>query len=80
MRDSCMPNTVRRQLVWWVTDCKAIWLQGLHDNRPHSFCVYAPSRTVAIYAKSETCDAHADELPTGVPGLGVKGRGPKHQI
>ncbi|CAL5225794.1 g8569 [Coccomyxa viridis] len=54
--------------------------EGLYDNRPHSFCVYAPSRTVAIYAKSETCDAHADDLPTGIPGLGVKGRGPKHQI
>jgi len=55
-------------------------LQELYDTRPHSFCVYAPSRTVVVYAKSETCDARADELPTGIPGLGVKGRGPMHQI
>ena len=48
---------------------------GLYDNRPHSFLVYAPSRTVAVYAKSETCDAHADDLLTGISWPGRKGQG-----
>ena len=30
-----------------------------HDGRPHSFTVYAPSRTVAVYAPAQTCDAKA---------------------
>jgi len=28
-----------------------------HDGRPHSFTVYAPSRTVAVYAPAHFCDA-----------------------
>ena len=67
-------NVSKKHDVDYQTD------EGLYDNRPHSFLAYAPSRTVAVYAKSETCDAHADEQPTGISGLGVKGRGPKHQI
>lgn len=47
-----------------------------HDNRPHSFQVYAPSRTVVVYAPAEFCDKDADRKPHGVPGLGVKGLGP----
>eukprot|EP00798_Chlamydomonas_sp_ICE-L_P009847 gene9847-7734_t len=47
-----------------------------HDGRPHSFLVYAPSRTVVIYAPSSTCDPTADCKPQGIPGLGVKGLGP----
>ena len=38
--------------------------------------VYSPSRTVAVYAPAEYCNAAADSTPTGIPGLGVKGRGP----
>lgn len=38
--------------------------------------VYAPSRTVVVYAPSEYVDATADQLSTGVGGLGVKGLGP----
>ncbi|KAK9839287.1 hypothetical protein WJX81_005730 [Elliptochloris bilobata] len=49
---------------------------GDHDSRPHSFTVYAPSRTVAVYAPAEFCDAKADQGGYGIPGLGVKGRGP----
>ncbi len=29
-----------------------------------------------VYAPAEACDPTSDELPTGIPGLGVKGRGP----
>ena len=50
--------------------------EGKVDGRPHSICVYTPSRTVAVYALAETCDAHSDEGPLGIPGLGVKDRGP----
>jgi 1,4-alpha-glucan branching enzyme len=53
--------------------------EGNYDNRPHSMLVYSPSRTVAVYAKTEFCDATADESITGIPGLGVKGRGPHWQ-
>lgn len=45
--------------------------EGHYDGRPHSFLVYAPSRTVAVYAPSEYVDAFADRTETGVPGLGV---------
>ena len=38
--------------------------------------VYAPSRTVVVYAPAEYVDSHADQQPMGVPGLGVKGVGP----
>jgi len=51
--------------------------EGNYDNRPHSFQVYSTSRTVAVYAPAEFCDATADEDPdNGIPGLGVKGQGP----
>lgn len=53
--------------------------EGNHDNRPQSMLVYAPSRTVGVYAQAEYCDATADQSPTGIPGLGVKGRGPHWQ-
>ena len=38
--------------------------------------VYAPSRTVVVYAPADTCDKQADHQVHGVPGLGVKGLGP----
>ncbi len=38
--------------------------------------VYAPSRTVVVYAPADTTDAKADSKPEGIPGLGVKGVGP----
>ena len=53
--------------------------EGNYDNRPYSFCVYAPCRTVAVYAPADTVDAKADSNELGVPGLGVKGRGPYWQ-
>ncbi len=49
---------------------------GNHDNRPNSFKVYAPSRTVVVYAPATDCDKDADMKTWGVPGLGVKGLGP----
>lgn len=49
------------------------------DNRPHSFQVYAPSRTVAVYAPAEFCDKDADKKPHGIPGLAVKGLGPYYE-
>jgi 1,4-alpha-glucan branching enzyme len=49
---------------------------GDYDGRPRSLSVYAPSRTVVAYGPAEWADAQADAAPTGVPGLGVKGRGP----
>ena len=50
--------------------------EGNYDGRPHSMCVYTPSRTVAVYALSQFCDSKGDEQPLGVPGLGVLDRGP----
>uniref|UniRef100_A0A1D2AGY8 1,4-alpha-glucan branching enzyme n=1 Tax=Auxenochlorella protothecoides TaxID=3075 RepID=A0A1D2AGY8_AUXPR len=50
--------------------------EGNYDNRPHSMKVYAPSRTVVVYAPADTTDAKADSKPEGIPGLGVKGVGP----
>lgn len=50
--------------------------QGNYDNRPHNFKVYAPSRTVVVYAPAEWCDKDADSKPHGVPGLAIKGLGP----
>ncbi len=38
--------------------------------------MYAPSRTVAVYAPAECGDADGDSKPAGIPGLGVKGLGP----
>lgn len=51
-------------------------IEGDYDGRPQYMLVYSPSRTVAVYAPAEYCDPTADTAPTGVPGLGVKGRGP----
>lgn len=50
--------------------------EGVYDGRPFSFLTYVPSRTVAVYAPADGCDAGADELPFGIPGLGVTPRGP----
>ncbi len=47
-----------------------------YDGRPASFPVYAPSRTVVVYAPAAWVDPAADEKPGGIPGLGVKGTGP----
>jgi len=47
-----------------------------HDGRPHSFFVYTPSRSVLVFAPAEYVDHRADSKPTGIPGLGVMGRGP----
>ncbi len=66
-------NVSKKYDVAYQTD------EGLHDNRPQSMLVYAPSRTVAVYAKAEFCDATGDAAVTGIPGLGVKGRGPHWQ-
>lgn len=41
--------------------------------------VYAPSRTVVVYAPSEFADKDADRKPIGIPGLGVKELGPYFQ-
>ena len=53
--------------------------EGNYDGRPHSMCVYTPSRTVAVYALSQFCDAKGDAQTLGVPGLGVKDRGPNFE-
>ena len=37
--------------------------EGLHDGRQHSFLVYAPSRTVAVYAPANFADSFADRNP-----------------
>ncbi len=66
-------NVSKKYDVAYQTD------EGLYDGRPHSMLVYAPSRTVAVYAKAEFCDARGDAAVTGIPGLGVKGRGPHFQ-
>ena len=41
---------------------------GDHDGRPNSFTVYAPSRTVAVYAPEQFCDAKV-LVPTLPPWL-----------
>ncbi len=43
---------------------------------PLSPQVYAPSRTVCVYAPAEFADKDADRKPHGIPGLGVKDLGP----
>ena len=35
---------------------------GDHDGRPHSFTAYAPSRTVAVYAPAQYCDAQVRQI------------------
>ena len=47
-------------------------VEGDYDGRPHSFEVYAPPRTVAVYAPSIYCDKDNET----VPGLGIKDCGP----
>ena len=49
---------------------------GSHDNRLNWFNVYAPSRTVVVYAPADMVDPDADRKPHGIPGLGVLGLGP----
>jgi 1,4-alpha-glucan branching enzyme len=53
---------------------------GDHDNRPHSFQVYAPCRTVSVYAPSEFCDKDAEGDEYGIPGLAVRGLGPYFEL
>jgi 1,4-alpha-glucan branching enzyme len=62
-----------------LTDAEHHTQEGLHDGRPHSFMVYAPSRTCAVYAPSEWADPEADSKPHGIPGLGVKDLGPYYE-
>lgn len=38
--------------------------------------VYAPSRTVGVYGPAEWGDPEADQHTWGIPGLGIKDRGP----
>ncbi len=38
--------------------------------------MYAPSRTVVVYAPATEADKDADLKSWGIPGLGVKGLGP----
>lgn len=43
----------------------------------HAFVqVYAPSRTVVVYAPAGTTDKDADRSASGIPGLSVRGTGP----
>jgi 1,4-alpha-glucan branching enzyme len=58
------------------SDGEHVAADGDYDRRPHSFLVYAPSRTCSVYAPAEWADADADRKPMGVPGLGVKELGP----
>ena len=53
---------------------------GSADGRPHSFMVYAPCRTVVVYAPSEYCDKDAEHDEYGVPGLAVRGLGPYFEL
>jgi len=49
---------------------------GEHDQRDYWLQVYAPSRTVVVYAPADFVDPSADRSPHGVPGLGVRSLGP----
>lgn len=42
--------------------------------------VYAPCRTVAVYAPADVVDKDAESEPYGVPGLGVRGLGPYYEL
>ena len=53
--------------------------EGEYNGRPHSFLTYLPSRTVAVYAPSKFADAQADRTDQGIPGLGIKNRGPEFE-
>mmetsp|Transcript_10988 Transcript_10988/g.19036 ORF Transcript_10988/g.19036 Transcript_10988/m.19036 type:complete len:859 (+) Transcript_10988:107-2683(+) len=46
------------------------------DGRAASLKVYAPSRTVVVYAPAEMVDAQAAANAWAIPGLAVKGLGP----
>jgi 1,4-alpha-glucan branching enzyme len=50
--------------------------EGTFDGRPHSFMVYAPSRTVSVYAPAAWVEPRAEDGPAGIPGLAVKDLGP----
>lgn len=50
--------------------------EGTFDGRPHSFLVYAPSRTVSVYAPAAWVEPRAEDGPAGIPGLAVKDLGP----
>eukprot|EP00891_Asterochloris_glomerata_P008249 jgi/Astpho2/8249/Aster-01334 len=54
--------------------------QFQHDGRPNSFLVYAPSRTVTVYGPAQWGDANADQHTWGIPGLGIKDRGPHFDL
>ena len=54
-------------------------MEGDYNGRPQSFQVYTPSRTAVVYAPAEYADAFADQTPQGIPGLGVKNRGPEFE-
>lgn len=43
---------------------------------PSTAQVYAPSRTVVVYAPADFADKDADRKPHGIPGLGIKELGP----
>ncbi|EFJ46288.1 1,4-alpha-glucan branching enzyme II, partial [Volvox carteri f. nagariensis] len=58
------------------TDATFQTTPGNYDNRPHSFQVYAPARTCAVYAPAAWADKDADRKPHGIPGLAVKDLGP----
>lgn len=53
---------------------------GSADERPHSFKVYSPCRTVVAYAPSEFCDKDAEGDEYGIPGLAVRGLGPYYEL
>ncbi|MEW5315348.1 MAG: hypothetical protein WDW38_006786 [Sanguina aurantia] len=53
---------------------------GMFDGRPHSLKVYAPSRTVVVYAPAGTTDKDSDVSSIGIPGLSVRGTGPNYSV
>lgn len=62
------------------SDSEMFATNGTFDGRPHSFQVYAPCRTVVVYAPSEFCDKDAEGDEYGVPGLAVRGLGPYFEL
>lgn len=53
---------------------------GNHDDRPHSFRIYSPCRTVVAYALTEVVDKDAESDEYGIPGLAVRGLGPYFEV
>jgi len=51
-----------------------------HDGRPKSVQVYAPSRTVVVYAPAEHCLMGDAPPADAVPGLSVRGLGPYTEV